>query len=86
MGSSEEKIYRGAWRTYLLCNNDTERRRMQQLMDWVQPGIAPNTEDPRWLKFTSTLPGYKEHWEGLQQKLEEMSNDKFGSRDKSTGN
>ena len=58
-----EARYRAAWSTYVLSTDAVEKHALEELMDSLQPEIANNPKDPRWVAFADSLPGYRDFWE-----------------------
>jgi hypothetical protein len=38
-------------------------------MDSVQPKIATDPKDPAWQTFADTLPGFRDYWAGVGERL-----------------
>ena len=65
--AESQRIYRQAWQQYLLTDNDTVKKELEAVMDEAQPYCTNYRHpSPEWDAFIDTLPGYREHWEGLK--------------------
>jgi hypothetical protein len=53
------RLSRAADRSFDQLAADTERcKTLERLMDSLQPAIANNPKDQRWVDFVKTLPGF----------------------------
>lgn len=57
-----ESMYASAWAGWSLTTDRTRKRELEIVMDALQVHIATGPEDPRWIDFIDTLPGYQETW------------------------
>lgn len=64
MTSEEAKqAYAEAWAKWLTAKPGSQERYDQQIiMDAMQTFIGYNAQDPEWLEFMHTLPGFAEWW------------------------
>jgi hypothetical protein len=65
------EIYRSAWSSWLLVPRERDKLRYQALMDSVQSTIARGPRDPVWQAFIDTLPGFRDYWATVSQRLAE---------------
>jgi hypothetical protein len=54
---------------YLLCPNDSERIRIAEMMDALSRDATRN--DPSWVRFVKTLPGYREFWDRMETEYQQ---------------
>jgi len=68
-----EQIYAVAWKAWLLTTFPETKARLETIMDEQQIKIASGPGDPRWVDFIETLPGYKDFWKRIGDRLNERT-------------
>lgn len=68
-----EHSYAAAWASWLLTSCPMCRSALECLMDELQARISTNPYDPRWQRFTDSLPGFHEFWSREQFEIERYS-------------
>jgi hypothetical protein len=68
-----ESVFRAAWQTFMLtkCGEQKPGHSARicphcaaaMLLDETQHAIASGPDDPRWIEFVDTIPGYYDYWE-----------------------
>lgn len=71
-----EAGYAAAWAAYREALTDEERLPLEYRMDHLQPRIAPRPDDPRWINFADSLPGYREFWDFYRNKAIKIVEDR----------
>jgi len=64
--------YRTVWTSWCLCQDQTQKRGLEQLMDDLQPRICRGP-GPEWQAFAETLPGFLEFWNRWGSEMEERA-------------
>ena len=76
------RIYRTAWTEYAFAQNEERKKELENIMDGVQDDCVTRNEKPcmprgehnpameEWKSFSSTLPGYVEFWDMLDEEFE----------------
>lgn len=69
----EQAVFRSAWQTFMFTNCGDHRPGQSDricahcaaaaLLDEAQVKIADGPNDPKWVNFVETIPGYYEYWE-----------------------
>lgn len=60
--------YREAWAEWRECLDDARRRQLEDLMDSLQPAIAPGPSHPDWKEFRESLPAYLAYWSSTRDR------------------
>ena len=75
-----EATYEGAWKAWVATEDDVARKRLENVMDGLQPAIAHNPTDPRWVRFKHSLTGYIDFWLGWKEAtVDSITTGLFGS-------
>lgn len=75
---SAKASYRAAWIEWRDCLDDDRRQELENVMDGLQPAIAPRADHPDWQEFADSLPGFRECWAGIHDKATRIIIEKLG--------
>lgn len=64
-----EERYRTLWNLFRYELGSEERAELEYEMDTLQPSIADSPDDPKWIEFAASLPGYNDYWNTLVDRI-----------------